>query len=160
MSKRNRNCCKRVLIVGAASIFMLLGTWLSPERSFGQSATQSVYSIKGWSCVKGKDYLRDNQGRPVWLNSSALLERVIDKQPVKRPALLGKNNLQGDVIVQVLINKDGKVECARGVKGHPLAISSAIDSVPKWVFKPYAVNNEPKSILGILTIAYDFRTIR
>lgn len=160
MRNRSSRQDKSRLAVGLTSILFLVGAWSSPERTFGQSKPPSVHSTRNWPCAKGKDVLRKNDGHPVWLSSSALMERIIDKQPIKKPALLGKNNLQGEVIVQVLINQDGKIECTRGVKGHPLAISSVIDSVPKWVFKPYVVNGKPISILGIIIIPFDFRTAR
>jgi outer membrane biosynthesis protein TonB len=85
------------------------------------------------------------------------MQRVLEKQPVPRPSLLGKSRLRGDVIVQVLINEYGKVDCIRAIKGHPLAISSAVDCVSKWVFKPYSGNGQmTKCVLGTLIIPYDF----
>lgn len=156
MLKRNLNQHMLHAGIGVLIFPVLLALSFVLECSFAHSVPQSMLSDKKWPCIKGKNILRDNRGRPVWLTSSELFERVIDKQPLKIPALLGKNKLKGDVTIQVLIDKDGKIECCRGVKGNPLAISSAMESVPKWVFNPYTVNGEPKPVLGILTIPYDF----
>ena len=152
---RGRDPGKHVL-VGTAMVFLGLLTASTCEWCFAQSLSGNVRSLKGWPCVAGQEYLRDSRRRPVWLNSHELMERVLEKQPIARPSLLGKSGLQGDVTVQVLINVSGKVECVRAVKGHPLAISAAVECVSKWVFKPHTLNGHRKSVLGILRIPYDF----
>ena len=84
------------------------------------------------------------------------MERVINKQPVDRPGALGANNLRGTVTIRVVINKNGKVICTRGVEGNPLGIASAERSLRKWTFRPYVSGGKRKSIVGTLSISYDF----
>ena len=148
---------KRLLVTTATTALLFLGTGFGCESSLARPASVSLPSVKRWPCVKGKQYLRDTRGLPVWLSSEELMQRVLEKQPVPRPSLLGKSRLRGDVIVQVLINEYGKVDCIRAIKGHPLAISSAVVCVSKWTFKPYSGNGQlTKCILGTLIIPYDF----
>lgn len=84
------------------------------------------------------------------------MDRVLEKQPVERPGPLGKNNLQGVVRLRILINNRGRVICAQGVDGHPLAIGPAIHSVRRWTFKAFMVNGKRKSVAGVLELPYDF----
>lgn len=128
------------------------------QCSLAQSHLKDGGIPKSWACLKRTDLLRDSHGQPVWLASSDLMERVLEKLPIKRPGPLGKNKLQGVVSIEVVINKRGKVICARGAEGHPIAIGAAIDSVRKWTFKPYDVSGKAKSVVGVLTVPYDFAT--
>lgn len=94
-------------------------------------------------------------GQPV-LSSSQLTDRVIQRHTIERPGSLGKNKVSGIVNIEVLINKQGKVICARGVDGHPLAMGSAVRSVRRWTFRPYARGGKAISVAGVLSIPFDF----
>ena len=139
-----------------AIITLLLVAAFFGERSSGQERSQVKGSHKSWACLKRTNLLRDRHGRPIWLASSELMDRVVERQPIERPGPLGKNSLQGAVSIEVLINKAGKVICARGVEGHPIAIAAAIHSLRKWIFRPYTVNSKSKTVAGVLTVMYDF----
>jgi hypothetical protein len=124
-------------------------------NSFGEIRSLNQTGDKGAQCSKRHKVLH-GPGRPVRLASSDLMDRVVEKRPVERPGLLGKNNLRGVVSIEVLINKQGRVVCAHGVEGHPIAIGPAIRSVREWTFKPYFIGRKPKSVAGVLTIPYNF----
>jgi outer membrane biosynthesis protein TonB len=81
---------------------------------------------------------------------------AIQRTPVERPGLLGKNSIRGEVSVEVLIDEQGKLQCARGIGGHPIAIPAAIWAIRKWTFNPYSVRGRAKSVLGTLIIPFDF----
>jgi hypothetical protein len=85
------------------------------------------------------------------------MKLAIEKKPLAMPGLLGRNQLQGIVKVEVAIDERGTVQCVVGRSGHPLARDSAVQSVSKWVFKPYVVDHKVKSVFGILVLLYDFR---
>jgi len=84
------------------------------------------------------------------------MDRIIEREAIERPGLLGKNSLRGIVSIRILINKQGKVICAQGVDGHPMAIGAAIHSLRRWTFKPFIVSGEQKSVVGVLDLSYDF----
>lgn len=129
---------------------------LVESRCFSQTTDPGIVDDKNWSCLKRKDLLRDKEGRPVWLTSEELMDRVLEREPIERPGPLGKNKLRGVVSIRILINKHGKVICAQGVEGHPMAIGPAIHSVRKWTFKVFTVGGERKSVVGVLDLPYDF----
>jgi len=126
----------------------------------GQQATGEKGIDNHWSCLKRKDLLRDSHGRPRWLNSTEIMDRVLKRQPVERPGPLGRNNLRGVVRVRLLIDRNGRVVCAKGVDGHPMAIAAAIHSLRAWTFKPHIVDGKPKSVAGIVAIPYNFSSDR
>src|SRR5436305_1289232 len=49
-------------------------------------------------------------------------------------------HISGNVVLQVIIGKDGAVENIRAVNGHPILIQSAIDAVKQWKYRPYLLN--------------------
>lgn len=155
MPKGNRNQYKWSVVVGT-SILVLCAALPTTGRSSKRQSTPDASQVSRWHCLKRRDILRNSSGHLRWFSSSELMERVIDKQPVERPGVLGKNNLRGVVTIQVVIDKNGKVICTRGVEGHPLGIASAIRSLRKWTFRPYVSNGKRKSMVGILSIPYDF----
>jgi TonB family protein len=59
------------------------------------------------------------------------------------PPLARQAHVQGSVILDADISKDGTVEALRVVSGHPMLISAALDAVKQWRYKPYLVKGEP-----------------
>ncbi len=59
------------------------------------------------------------------------------------PPLARQAHVQGSVILDADISKDGTVEALRVVSGHPMLIPAALDAVKQWRYKPYVVKGEP-----------------
>jgi hypothetical protein len=53
---------------------------------------------------------------------------------------------------QVVINAEGKVECAEAMNGHPLVKPFALDALKKWTFKLVEINGKPIAVLGIVFV--------
>jgi hypothetical protein len=155
MLSRSRDQYKWSIVV-AMGILVLFIALPTTGHSPKQQATSDASQVSSWQCLKGRDILRNSKGQPRWFSSTELMDRVIEKQPVERPGVLGKNQLRGVVTIQVVIDKNGKVVCTRGVEGHPLGIASAIRSLCGWTFRPYISNGKRKSIVGVLSIPYNF----
>jgi protein TonB len=51
--------------------------------------------------------------------------------------------IQGIVRVAVIVGKDGHVQDARLVSGHPLLAPAALQAVKKWVFDPFMRDGKP-----------------
>ncbi len=59
------------------------------------------------------------------------------------PTLARQARIQGTVVLQAVIGKDGTVQNLHVVTGHPMLITSAIEAVKQWRYKPYYLNGEP-----------------
>ncbi len=59
------------------------------------------------------------------------------------PPLARQARIQGTVVLQAVIGKDGTVENLRVVSGHPMLTQGAIEAVKQWRYKPYYLNGEP-----------------
>jgi periplasmic protein TonB len=51
-------------------------------------------------------------------------------------------HVQGTVVLNAVIGKDGSVESVKVVSGHPMLTQAAMDAVKRWRYKPYYLNGE------------------
>src|SRR5947207_316691 len=72
----------------------------------------------------------------ICLNAKQMRDHVDRIEPLKPSGLDKGLNLAGVVVVEVRFESTGKVVCARAKSGHPIAVSAAMEAVPKWTFKP------------------------
>ena len=83
--------------------------------------------------------------------SQALLTRKV--VPIY-PSLARQAHVQGEVVVDADISKDGAVETLRTLSGHPLLVPAAIDAVKQWHYKPYLLNGEPIPVETQITVDF------
>src|SRR5215831_11540926 len=62
------------------------------------------------------------------------------------PPLARQARIQGTVILQAQISKDGSIENLQLVSGHPMLAPAAIEAVKQWRYKPYLLNGEPVEV--------------
>jgi len=74
------------------------------------------------------------------------LPEAITKVPPNYPDLAREANVDGTVMVQALVGKDGKVKDTKVVKSIPMLDQAAIEAVKQWVFKPALSNNKPVAV--------------
>jgi TonB family protein len=71
-------------------------------------------------------------------SEGGLLYRVDPEYP--RAARVA--HVSGDVVLEIVINKQGRVEEVKATSGNPLLIQSAIDAVRQWRYQPYMIGNK------------------
>ena len=59
------------------------------------------------------------------------------------PVLARQARIQGKVVLDADISKDGTVETLKAVSGHPLLVPAALNAVKQWRYKPYVLNGKP-----------------
>jgi len=55
-------------------------------------------------------------------------------------------HIQGEVILRIIVSREGDVSKVSLVSGHPLLAPSAIDAVKQWKYKPYLLNGHPVEV--------------
>jgi TonB family protein len=71
------------------------------------------------------------------------------------PAEARASRLEGKVILNVLIGKDGHVENVSVITAtSPLFVESSLNAVQQWVYKPTLLNGEPVSVSTTVTLSY------
>jgi len=68
-----------------------------------------------------------------------LLIRRVDPVPQREPGM----NIQGTVVLKVVIGKTGDIENMQIVSGHSMLGAAVIDAVKQWRYRPYEVNGIP-----------------
>lgn len=74
-----------------------------------------------------------------------LPEAITQVKPIY-PDLAREAGVDGKVVVQALVGKDGKVKDVRVVKSIPMLDEAAKVAVRKWIFKPALSNNKPVAV--------------
>jgi len=62
------------------------------------------------------------------------------------PPLAKQARVQGTVVLQAVIGKDGTVQDLHVVSGHPLLTGAAIAAARHWLYRPYSLNGEPVEV--------------
>lgn len=96
----------------------------------------------------------------VAVSESALRARVRNKVEPVYPAEALNQNVQGDVLVQVLVGADGQVLEATVVSGHPLLTDAAVSAVKQWTFEPLRVDGAPAESETRLRISFRLKSAR
>jgi TonB family protein len=71
---------------------------------------------------------------------------LIKKVNPQYPADARHAHVQGQVVMQVQIDKNGDVEKVSLVSGDPLLAPAAIEAVKQWKYKPYLLNQQPVAV--------------
>jgi len=71
---------------------------------------------------------------------------VIHRVDPVYPAIAKTARVQGTVILQAVIGKDGSIQNLHVVSGHPLLQGAAMDAVKQWRYRPYILNGEPVEV--------------
>jgi protein TonB len=70
------------------------------------------------------------------------------------PPLARTARLQGQVVLQAVINKQGIIENLKVLAGHPMLVPAAIEAVRQWRYRPYILNNEPVEVETQITVNF------
>jgi TonB family protein len=101
-----------------------------------------------------------------WITNARLSPMAVEISPRESLALLIKRvppvypeaalraNLQGSVVLKVLIRSDGNVDDLRALSGDPLLVPAAIDSVRQWVYKPYYRDGVPTAVETVVVVEF------
>lgn len=79
--------------------------------------------------------------------------KIKDVRPVY-PPVARDAGIQGVVILEVVIGKDGRVTDARVLRSIPLLDHAALDAVAQWEFTPTLVNGEPTAVVMTTTVNF------
>ena len=70
------------------------------------------------------------------------------------PSLARSARIQGMVVLQAVISKEGTIENLKVLTGHPMLVSAAVYAVRQWRYRPYILNHEPVEVETQITVNF------
>jgi len=64
--------------------------------------------------------------------------------------------VQGAVILEAIIDREGRVRDLRVLSGHPLLVRPACEAVQQWRYRPTLLNGQPVEVLTQVTVNFGF----
>lgn len=87
-------------------------------------------------------------------DSNLLNQRALKLVKPRYPALARMGHASGTVVVEVLIDEEGKVIAAKAISGHPLLWLVSVEAAKNSLFSPTLIAGTPVKVIGI--IQYNF----
>jgi protein TonB len=88
------------------------------------------------------------------LKAPALIERV---EP-EYPPLAVRAQVQGVVILEAVVDQQGRVEDVRVLRSIPLLDGAAIAAVRQWLYSPLLLNGKPERFVLTVTVSFSLST--
>ncbi|HUM06830.1 MAG TPA: energy transducer TonB [Terriglobales bacterium] len=108
--------------------------------------TGVIGSVAKTSQSGAPDRVRVTQG----VTTGLLIKKVNPVYP--EDARVG--HIQGQVVLQVEIDKEGNIETVSLVSGHPLLVPAATEAVKQWKYKPYLLDGKPVKVVTQVVVNF------
>jgi protein TonB len=79
---------------------------------------------------------------------------IIRRVQPSYPPLARQARIQGPVVLQAEIGKDGSIQNLHLISGHPMLAPAAIEAIKQWKYKPYILNGEPVEVETTITFNF------
>lgn len=94
------------------------------------------------------------QPKPLAVSQGVVPGRLIKKINPTYPMQAREARVHGSVVLNVVIEKTGKVGKVRVISGHPLLAQSAVQAVKGWIYAPFRLNGEPVDAEAQVTVNF------
>ena len=79
---------------------------------------------------------------------------IQEVQPIY-PPLARQARIQGDVVIDSVIDTQGHVTQMKAVSGSPLLVDAAMQAVAQWRYQPTLLNGKPVAVAMLVTVHFD-----
>ena len=86
--------------------------------------------------------------------SSVMEGNLIHKVRPEYPPLARQARIQGAVVLQAIISREGTIENLQALSGHPMLIPAALAAVRQWRYRPYMLNGSPVEVETQVTVNF------
>ncbi|MBI4850269.1 MAG: energy transducer TonB [Acidobacteria bacterium] len=103
-----------------------------------------------------KETKTDETQAPIVVRRSESVIRgiAVNKVPPVYPAEAKEQKIEGDVVIEITINEEGKVSSAKTISGHELLSKSAEEAAKNWTFNPTSINGQLTKVSGVITFRF------
>jgi periplasmic protein TonB len=93
--------------------------------------------------------------RTLSIVSRVMAGNLLEKTVPQYPAIARAARIQGTVVLQATIAKDGTIQNLRVINGPPMLQQAALDAVRSWRYKPYLLNGEPVEVETTINVVFN-----
>jgi protein TonB len=128
--------------------------WLNRDGAGGGGDPRG---IPGLDSIPGNGVLPPPPPRPVSRPprvSQVMEGNLIQRVEPEYPPLARTARIQGQVVLQAVISREGVIENLRVLSGHFMLVRAAVEAVSHWRYRPYYLNNEPVEVETQITVNF------
>lgn len=92
--------------------------------------------------------------RPLTIGGNVAAANLIHRVEPVYPALAKAARVQGVVMFQATIGRDGEIRNLQLQEGHPLLVSAARNAILQWRYRPTLLNGQPVEVLTTITVRF------
>ena len=97
-----------------------------------------------------------NSFEPATIPEEVSRDLVLRRVDPDYPAQALPQHLEGPVVLQVSVAKDGTIQDVKLVRGYFILAHAAFDAVKQWQFKPYSPNGRPVDFSTYVTLTFKY----
>jgi TonB family protein len=80
--------------------------------------------------------------------------KLVDANQPAYPEAARNAGISGEVVLNIVIAKDGSVAKIVEMRGHPMLAPAALDAVRQWKYQPTLLNNQPIQVATQVTVNF------
>ena len=134
------------------------------KQEVPQPATESSDQEKG-EVPKSQDEKTSNPlpqdiktSDPMRITSDVVQPVLIHRVNPEYPEIARKSRVQGVIILEAIITREGTVEKVKILRGvHPLLDQAAVNAVKQWRYKPATLNGKPVKVYSTVTVNFKLK---
>lgn len=99
--------------------------------------------------------IRVPEGDQKTLKREVQRPELLSRSPLLYPEAARRAKIEGKVIVEAIIEKDGSLSNLKTLQGQPMGLDlAAVESLCGWRFKPATLKGEPVKVYYVLTVNF------
>jgi periplasmic protein TonB len=96
--------------------------------------------------------------RPVRVGGIIRTPKLLQRVTPEYPPLAVQARTTAIVIIEAVVDADGRVQTAKVLRGQPLFDQAALDAVKQWRYKPLLLNGVPTPFVVSVTLLFNLVT--
>lgn len=94
------------------------------------------------------------QKKPLRISGIVMQTKLIKTAPLQYPKQARKKNIEGTVVLDVLINPNGSVKSVKVTDGPKELTKAAVKSVKQWRYQPVMLNGKPVAVETTVNVGF------
>lgn len=98
--------------------------------------------------------------QPQELDNTTAARLLIHVEKPDYPSVAKVNFIQGDVKLKIRVSAEGRVSDAHVIEGEPILAAAALQSVRKWLYRPYDSQTGPLAFVTYVVVKFNLHPHR